>query len=189
MTFTFRGCGTSEGDFSLQGWVDDLRAAIDHLIAETSPIGHLAGRHQHRRLHRHLRGRRRPAGPWCRAAQPPRRLRRLGRATAPVPRARSRDRCHPHARLPRTASTNGRRELRRFRPVDAARRFAPRPLLVMHGDDDESVPTADARQLAEAHGSAELRLINGAGHRCVTTRGQSPCCSGWLDRQRTLDAD
>ena len=26
MTFTFRGCGTSEGDFSLQGWVDDLRA-------------------------------------------------------------------------------------------------------------------------------------------------------------------
>ena len=29
MTFNFRGCGTSEGDFSLQGWVDDLRAAID----------------------------------------------------------------------------------------------------------------------------------------------------------------
>ena len=32
MTFTFRGCGTSEGDFSLQGWIDDLRAAIDHLV-------------------------------------------------------------------------------------------------------------------------------------------------------------
>ena len=39
MTFTFRGCGTSEGDFSLQGWVDDLRAAIDHLIAEAGPTG------------------------------------------------------------------------------------------------------------------------------------------------------
>ena len=39
MTFTFRGCGTSEGDFSLQGWVDDLRAAIDHLVAETEPSG------------------------------------------------------------------------------------------------------------------------------------------------------
>ena len=37
MTFTFRGCGTSEGDFSLQGWVEDLRAAIDHLVAETEP--------------------------------------------------------------------------------------------------------------------------------------------------------
>ena len=39
MTFTFRGCGRSEGDFSLQGWVDDLRSAIDHLIEETSPSG------------------------------------------------------------------------------------------------------------------------------------------------------
>ena len=29
MTFTFSGCGKSEGDFSLQGWIDDLRAAID----------------------------------------------------------------------------------------------------------------------------------------------------------------
>ena len=33
LTFTFRGCGASEGDFSLQGWVDDLRAAIDYLVA------------------------------------------------------------------------------------------------------------------------------------------------------------
>ena len=31
MTFTFRGCGDSTGDFSLQGWIDDLRGAIDHL--------------------------------------------------------------------------------------------------------------------------------------------------------------
>ena len=29
MTFTFRGCGDSEGDFSMQGWIDDLRAAMD----------------------------------------------------------------------------------------------------------------------------------------------------------------
>ena len=39
MTFTFRGCGDSEGDFSLQSWIDDLRAAIDHLIAESEPSG------------------------------------------------------------------------------------------------------------------------------------------------------
>ena len=39
MMFNFRGCGTSEGDFSLQGWVDDLRAAIDHLIVEAAPTG------------------------------------------------------------------------------------------------------------------------------------------------------
>ena len=39
MTFNFRGCGNSEGDFSLQGWVDDLRAAIDYLIQESGPTG------------------------------------------------------------------------------------------------------------------------------------------------------
>jgi putative redox protein len=39
LTFTFRGCGSSDGDFSMQGWVDDLRAAIDHLIAEAAPTG------------------------------------------------------------------------------------------------------------------------------------------------------
>ncbi|MGZ4700560.1 MAG: alpha/beta hydrolase, partial [Ilumatobacteraceae bacterium] len=39
MTFTFRGCGTSEGDLSLQGWIDDLRAAINHLIDEAGPTG------------------------------------------------------------------------------------------------------------------------------------------------------
>src|SRR4051794_28153085 len=39
MTFTFRGCGQSEGDFSVQGWVDDLRAAIAHLVAESDPAG------------------------------------------------------------------------------------------------------------------------------------------------------
>src|SRR5436305_14319918 len=32
LTFNFRGTGASEGDFSLGGWLDDLRAAIDHLL-------------------------------------------------------------------------------------------------------------------------------------------------------------
>jgi len=76
------------------------------------------------------------------------------------------------------------RELRRFRPVDAARRLAPRPLLVMHGDDDDSVPTVDARQLAEAHGAAELRLIPGAGHRLRLDPRAIAVLLGWLDRQR-----
>ncbi|MEY3711555.1 MAG: hypothetical protein RL104_338, partial [Bacteroidota bacterium] len=39
MTFTFRGCASSEGDFSMQGWVDDLRAAISHIVSETQPSG------------------------------------------------------------------------------------------------------------------------------------------------------
>jgi len=75
------------------------------------------------------------------------------------------------------------RELRRFRPTDAARRFAPRPLLVMHGEDDESVPVADSRLLAETHGSAELRVIAGAGHRLRHDPRAIAVLMGWLDRQ------
>src|SRR5581483_3169055 len=32
LTFNFRGTGESEGEFSLEGWMADLRAAIDHLF-------------------------------------------------------------------------------------------------------------------------------------------------------------
>ena len=39
MTFNFRGCGNSEGDFSLQGWVDDLRNAISHVLTLHEPTG------------------------------------------------------------------------------------------------------------------------------------------------------
>ena len=77
------------------------------------------------------------------------------------------------------------RELRRFRPVDAARRFAPRPMLVMHGEDDESVPVSDARRLADAHWSAELRIINGAGHRLRHDPRSVAVLLGWLDRQKS----
>ena len=75
------------------------------------------------------------------------------------------------------------RELRRFRPIDAARRFAPRPLLVMHGEDDESVPVADSRVLAEAHGAAETRIVTGAGRRLRHDPRAVAVLFGWLDRQ------
>jgi len=186
MTFNFRGCGGSEGDFSLQGWVDDLRAAIDHLIDETSPSGvWLVGTNTGGSI------------ATCVAADDP----RVRGAALLSPRADFDDwaaqprRFLEHAREIGAVRTPGfprsfeewARELRRFRPVDAARRFAPRPMMVMHGDDDESVPTADARQLAEAHGSAELRLINGAGHRLRHDPRAIAVLLGWLDRQRALD--
>jgi len=39
MAFNFRGCGDSAGDFSLQGWVDDLRNVIAHLHEVSNPNG------------------------------------------------------------------------------------------------------------------------------------------------------
>lgn len=187
MTFTFRGCGTSEGDFSLQGWVDDLRASIDHLIAEANPSSlYLVGTSTGGSI------------ATCVGADDP----RIRGVALLSPRAdfddwaAQRRRFLEHARdigairtpgFPRSFDDWGR-EFRRFRPVDAARRFAPRPMLVMHGDDDESIPPADARQIAAAHGGAELRILAGAGHRIRHDPRAIAVLLGWLDRQNQLEA-
>ena len=187
MTFNFRGTGPSTGDFSLQGWVDDLRTAIDHLIAEAQPtevvlVGTTTG----------------GSIAICVAADDP----RVRAAALLSARADFDDWAdHPrrfleHAREIGAVKTPGfptsveewTRAFRRFRPTDAARRFAPRPLLVMHGDDDEEVPTSEARQLAQAHGSAELSLLVGAGHRLRHDPRAIALLFGWLERVRAVQA-
>lgn len=183
MTFTFRGCGRSTGDFSLQGWIDDLRAAIDHLTRTTEAsrvvlVGTNTG----------------GSIAICVGADDP----RVQAAALLSPRADFDDWAdHPrrfldHAREIGAVRTPGfprsmddwTRAFRRFRPTAAARRFAPRPMLVMHGEDDESVPTSDARQLSQAHGDAELSLIQGAGHRLRHDPRAIAILMGWLDRVR-----
>jgi putative redox protein len=59
-------------------------------------------------------------------------------------------------------------------------------MLVMHGADDESVPVSDARRMADAHGSAELRVFDGAGHRRRHDPRAIAVLLGWLDRQKSL---
>ena len=39
LTFTFRGTGPSEGDFSIDGWLADVRAAVDALDARADVTG------------------------------------------------------------------------------------------------------------------------------------------------------
>lgn len=55
--------------------------------------------------------------------------------------------------------------LGRLDPVRAVGRLAPRPLLVIHGAQDISIPVADARALHAAAGEPKgLWIIPGAGH-------------------------
>ena len=74
------------------------------------------------------------------------------------------------------------RELREMRAVACAPQVAPRPLLVIHGSDDDLVPVFDARVLVDAHGDAELRIMNGAGHRVRHDPRAVAVLLGWLDR-------
>jgi putative redox protein len=70
-------------------------------------------------------------------------------------------------------------------PDKAAARINPRPLLVVHGSDDDEVPVSDGRVLADAAGAgAELRVILGAGHRLLADPRAVALLAGWLERQR-----
>jgi putative redox protein len=187
MTFNFRGTGTSTGDFSLQGWVDDLRTAIDYLIEETEPTDVvLVGTNTGGSI------------AICVGADDP----RVCAAALLSPRADFDDWGEQPRRFLEHAREIGairsvtfppsieewERAFRRFQPTEAARRFAPRPLMVMHGEDDERIPTTDAQALARAHGSAELRTFVGAGHRLRHDPRAIAVLLGWLDRVRNAQS-
>jgi uncharacterized protein len=59
---------------------------------------------------------------------------------------------------------------------------ADRPMLVMHGALDDVVPVFDSRVIADAHGAADLRIIEGAGHRLRFDPRAVAVFLGWLER-------
>ena len=183
LTFNFRGTGDSEGDFSLGGWLSDLRCAIDHLlglpdvdgawVAGFSTGGSLAlcaaGEDER------VQGVAALAAPadfheWSR--DPPGFLEHA-RAIGVV-RSRS---------FPESLEDWGR-ELREIRPLALVGKVPPRPVLIVHGSDDDTVSLNDARALADAaDGQAELRVLTGAGHRLRHDPRAVAVLLGWLERQ------
>lgn len=183
LSYSFRGCGASEGNFSLGGWLADVRAAAAHLQSSRALSGlWLAGFGTGGALSicagaelADVRGVAALGAPadfddW---AGHPRRLLQHSRDLGVI-----RDRAFP----PNHDAWS--RELREIRTVACAGRLAPRSLLVMHGADDDQVPVFDARVLADAHGDAELRIIDGAGHQLRYDPRAVAILLGWLDRQR-----
>jgi pimeloyl-ACP methyl ester carboxylesterase len=182
LTFNFRGTGRSEGNFSLGGWLQDLHAAVDHLLATGNVDGvWLCGASTGGSL------------AICAAAEDER-VRGVAALSA---RADFDDwASHPrrfleHAReigvirdpaFPRDTEA-WIRELRETRPLALAEKLAPRPLLLVQGSDDDLVPALDARALADCHGDASLRIIQGAGHRLRHDPRAIAVLLGWLERQ------
>ena len=73
-------------------------------------------------------------------------------------------------------------ELSQMQTIEAAEAMGEKPLLLVHGSDDRVVPSFDARVLADAHGSADLRIIDGATHRLRFDPRTTAVLIGWLDR-------
>lgn len=180
---SLRGTGHSQGDFSAGGWRADLTAVIGHLMAQpdvddvwlagfgTGGSLSLCAAGQDQRI-RGVAALGAPAdfGDW--SADPRRFLatcRRLG-----VIR---------QGGFPTDMAGWGG-ELRDIRPLDLVGAIPPRPILLIHGANDEVVPIVDARALADAaDGQADLRVLSGAGHRLRHDPRTVAILLGWLERQ------
>ncbi len=183
LTFNFRGTGGSEGDFSLTGWLSDLGHAVD-MLSERADVGGvwLAGSSTGGSLaiclaadDERVRGVATLAAPasFAEWAADPGRLLTHSREMGII---RKRD-------FPPDPAAWGRM-FTDISPLASAARLAPRPLLVIHGDQDDVVPLADARALYEAaYGASDLRVVAGAGHRLRHDPRAVALLIGYLARQ------
>lgn len=181
MAPALRGCPPSGGDFSVGNWFSDLEVCVDHLVdtqgadeiwlAGFGTGGALAlcvGAADER-----VRGVASLAAPadfddW---ASSPRRLVQHARELGILDPGRA------------VALDRWQRDLKSMQAVDASARLAPRPAMLIHGSEDQLVPPFDARVIADAHGSAELRMIPGAGHQLRHDPRAIAVLLGWLARQ------
>jgi putative redox protein len=185
LTVALRGIGQSEGDFSLGGWLRDLKLGLEALLAEPDVAGAwLCGfgvggalvlclaATDPRVLGVASFGAPADVEDW---ADDPRRFLEQARAVGVV-----RDPSFPPD-LDRWAA-----ELREIRPVRLVNRIPPRPLLIVHGSDDDKVSLVDARALAEAaDGQVDLRVVTAAGHQLRHDPRAIAVLLGWLDREVT----
>jgi len=183
LAFNFRGTGASEGNFSLAGWLDDLRAAIDHLLGVDGVSGvWLLGASTGGAL------------AICQAGEDER---VKGVATLSA-RADFDDWAADPGRFLAHARTIGvirdpafppdpaawGRELAEIRPTALIAKIPPRPILLVHGAEDATVALDDARVLADAAVDAvELRVLNEAGHRLRHDPRAVALVIGWMERQ------
>jgi putative redox protein len=183
VAFNFRGAGESEGNFSLLGWLEDLRAVVDHTV-DLPRVGGvwLAGSSAGGAL------------TICAAAEDDR-IRGVATLAAPAEFdnwASDARAFLSHCRLVGVIREAGfppdveawASEFKKVQPLASVAEVPPRPLLLMHGSDDLTVPVSDARALADAAGGeADLRVIAGAGHRLRHDPRAVAALMGWMERQ------
>jgi pimeloyl-ACP methyl ester carboxylesterase len=182
-----RGAGGSAGDFSAQGWLDDLASLVD---AEAGPAGEAW-----------LVGFGLGGALALRTATSDARVRGVVSVAAPADFAgwvsnldRFLSACRRSGVI-RTASFPKdpgawAAELVGLSPLEAAARLRATPLLVVHGSNDAEVPTAAARAIADAAeegekgASVDLRIVSSAGHLLMADPRVFATLVGWIERHR-----
>jgi putative redox protein len=183
LAFNCRGTGASGGDFSVAGWLADIKAAVSFLaerpdtagvwligIAEGGTLAVIATSADAR-----VRG--------CAVLAAPVTFREWGRDPSRLLEFSRRVGMIRTPGFPASVPAWSR-GVAGVDAIAAARRIAPRPLFVCIGTSDTVVSVDDARALADAAGDGgELRMVGGAGHELRHDPRAVASLLGWLDRQ------
>jgi pimeloyl-ACP methyl ester carboxylesterase len=172
LVFHYRGCWGSEGDYTLAGIPDDVRAALDTILAGDFPVDpHRIAAAGH------------GLGGWAAivtAAGRDSRIRAvvtIGGLSNLRTLGLSDQLAADYARFLRNITPKGIQSQWRalgatYNPVDLVGVLLPRPLFIVHGTADEIVPMSQAMELKQRAPGAELALIKGADHNFSQQRGQ-----------------
>ncbi len=168
LTFNFRGTGDSGGNFDIPGWTRDLAAVIDYLVAlpeidrsRLSLLGFSGGAAV--AVYRAAQDKRISAIVTCACPAEFTFFTEVNDPQSIVDHFRDigviRDRDFPHS-VPEWF--NG---FRLISPIKYIAEIAPRPILLVHGSQDETVEVSHAYGLYhQAKEPKQMAIVDGAGH-------------------------
>ena len=179
MVLGMSGCGGSGGNFSLSGWVKDASSAVSYLCEEYGIT------------HNWIVGFGTGGAVGLVAAADSESV--AGVATLGSPADFDDWHADPNGLLEFAKQIGAitekgfpddieswQAELSEVRAVAAASKFSSKSLMVIHGSEDTVVPHFDARIIADEHGSADLRFINGGAHQLKHDPRAIAVLLGWL---------
>jgi dipeptidyl aminopeptidase/acylaminoacyl peptidase len=182
--FNFRGAGASGGNLDMAGWTHDLKAVVDYLYAlpqlDSSRLclfGFSAG----------------AAVSVCMAVEDER-VSSVAACACPAEFDLFSKNDDPRSLIDHYREIGAIRDddfppsprewLKGFgivKPIDYIAHIAPRPLLLVHGSQDEVVDVSHARRLyAKAGKPKQLIVIDGAGHRLRHSEQAMAVVIDWL---------
>ena len=184
LLFNFRGAGKSEGNFDLLGWTEDLAAALDFL--------HRLSQVDRTRLC--LLGFSGGAAVSVYIAAHDSRVSLLAACACPADFSFAEDGTSIAARIQRFRDIGAirdrdfppsieewRRGFETVLPIRWIDKIAPRPLLLVHGDADETVPVRQAHELyRKAREPKTLAIIPGARHKLRLDEAAMTVVLDWL---------
>lgn len=184
--FNFRGAGDSGGNFDMPGWTRDLQSVIDYIL----------GLDNNRNRGVYLVGFSAGAATSVYVASKDNRISGVAACACPADFSLFLERGDAqaivnHYREIGTIRDAGFPEsaqdwLDDFLPITAVEhvgKIAPRPLILIHGSEDDVVPISHARRLFEKAGEPKkLVVIEGAGHRLRHEQDAIRVVLDWLGK-------